>query len=471
VAVQPKSGVSGTAVVPMTPRPAMKAETAKPGGMASYTGSSVKPRPVHLKPVVLKSKPKKAQLESAPPPAKQQSTTTKPRCAFKSINVLCGHAPKRKCEITNNGLLEVVPREGAQSRKGKIALFGVELEASYKTGGQDIIIVKTACDNKCGGKRQICVKKGTAPPSEGEWKQAQETKIEVQSAKADRIWPSRVTPDSWAAYGRCEERSDVRMATIHVFPHAEFEGSIDFELFSEYYDKFNELLEAFKSKTFGGGLVHYKPIKSAPSGSLRVRLGWEEDDDYRVFYRAEISLGGKNVVPLFNVGCEIQAKVSELARVAGPIAGVAGWLLGHVADAFAFVTLRVETEIRRGLTAKYFPSRDEWEFGTQVLEFGVSGLVDLGLGAIFGNPRLVSYEVRCQGETGISGSGTVEISGAGVVLDTKVEIGGLMTSVVIKKTAFDVEEKSDNNEGSAGWSILDPWDVSYPIWLLRADKK
>lgn len=479
MAVSPKFGSAGAALVPVQPTPAVKAATDKTGKMAIGTSTPLPRQVVKVKPSVFKPKPTSKLAPTNPPPIKKSD---KP-CGIAAIEVTDPEKPKPRVP-SPTGELHIVPRP-LLNRTEKTTWFNL-VEISSQTGGYDEVSIKIkSTDGKEINRKQACLIGGGFPPSESSWKNGAQQSFKLQAPASTDRWPHPAEPESYSLYGRgCDDC--VQRVLIKVFPSQNYEVKIDINELKDLIDGIRGGITTFMQYFFlkpksEMNQEERKEDKQAQKyedgtgaqieknkGTLSVKWGWHENDDWRAFYGIEVEAG---LDPLFSIAIQPKLSFAQIALTAhGVPPNVAKALADNIADVFLRLDLGFELKLVGTHRTKLFAAGDNERSGALSIEG--TGKLGIVLGARVGSDWFVAIIATGQARTEVVVGGELEIKSDGLFLSPKVEVGGLIVELKVVLKAI----RKERWKKSVEYQVFDPWTIyptseSEPFKLLPRDNK
>ena len=189
-----------------------------------------------------------------------------------------------------------------------------------------------------------------------------------------------------------------------------------------------------------------------PTGTLKFTCGWKENSDWQSYYAWEIVAG---IEPLY--GMSIKLTVNLLA-----LAGTAIAIPAALTQYAAGINLSVEISGQVGVNGRAAcvgvdgNSAPTYDMG-MLADGQIS--VQVSLSAVIGNKKVLSAQITGACKSGFTLAVTVSIrDGVGLVMNPSLTWNGLVVSVTVSTTAFNVEAA---NAQLGAWTIWNPWS---PPW-------
>jgi len=394
-----------------------------PGERARYTGTG-QPRvrtartlsPQHAPPPPPRPRPPRPPgPEPVPPP---QATSDQP-CGIHSLRGKCAHRVSgREREANNtNGRLQIVCQSGPQ-RSISQNWGGTSVSLRVTTEGTDRIsgFVEVNEPAQATRKEVILVRGEGSPPSSG-W-QTSGSGLDVQAPSNDDLFPYSAGAELYTLYGRgCDDTT--QQIIIESFPSQQYEAGVSL-------DRFEEMAEAigdFLTETVFGPMAATTPARPSlevtlPTGNITGKWGWTEDQDWRVFYGVEVTIG---LTPLIGLTFQLDVSLVEVAAcfVAIP-PSVSSIITEYGADIFFRVQIGAQIGASMGPRCKFYTDGSQVISGVATASGQIPVLI--GLGGRVGSMDVLGAEIVGACRSGVGGQLELEISGQGATVQPSFEI-------------------------------------------------
>jgi len=239
-------------------------------------------------------------------PESPQSVSESP-CGIAELMVVDSEPDGKKRKPSSAMVLQIVTKADTVKKvEHKIGEF-VKVTGQSKTVGKDEVSVEVKVVDECKAKRkQIAVTRSIIP---SDWQTMASQIVAIKPPVNDDLWPSGDEPEIYYIHGRgCDET--YQTIRIESFPSQQYELSIETEALSKLVEKATDTVSDFAQNLFGR-LVKFKA--NALGGKATAEWGWQEADDWQVYFGGTVSIEWS---PFVSITATITGDLLQLAGTA-----------------------------------------------------------------------------------------------------------------------------------------------------------
>lgn len=353
----------------------------------------------------------------------------RPACAIQSLEVTCDHgrAPKEQ------RLQVVAGRHGAKAlspgdRREDNYHFGVlggKLEIKKQWGRKDDIHV--VCKVGHGGMEEVRFDGGA-------WKAGAKHTFPFEDTRADddELWLANAKPITKIVKGRSRCHGSSIDTKVEIFPSPKYNYllAIEWEYLSALLngDFINFYWGKIKKRATDVWQGNKPADKWKQEGTISATWGWEEDSDWRVYYDARLSLGGrlklKKDIP-FPLLCLIFPQWGLLAKFVG--------------DVYFLLSYEITISLTGSPGAKFYSTGESKYYGEGELK--LQGHVRFGVAAKLGTDRIWSKEVSGTVKAQLDSPNKITVQRSGVKAKLELKYPEMSLNLRITTKWFYVETK------------------------------